>query len=93
MITLTNYKITAQIHESFNSLVYRGIQLDGEIPVILKVLKADYPTPAQLTRYKQEYEINRSLNIDGVAKVYSLENYQNTLVMSLEDLADRHSVY
>jgi len=44
MITLTNYKITAQIHESFNSLVYRGIQLDGEIPVILKVLKADYPT-------------------------------------------------
>ncbi|MEG4493619.1 AAA family ATPase [Microcoleus sp. D3_18_C4] len=85
MITLTNYKITAQIHESFNSLVYRGIQLEGETPVMLKVLKADYPTPAQLTRYKQEYEINRSLNIDGVAKVYSLENYQNTLVMSLED--------
>ena len=55
------------------------------IPVILKVLKQDYPTPTELTRYKQEYEITRSLNIDGVVKAYDLQDYQRSLVMLLED--------
>src|SRR5919202_2037858 len=57
----------------------------SRIPVILKVLKQDYPTPAELTRYKQEYEITRSLTLDGVVKAYSLQDYQRSLVMLLED--------
>ncbi len=46
------------------------------------MLKQDYPT--ELTRYKQEYEITRNLNLDGVVKAYDLSSYQNTLVMILE---------
>ncbi|MGB5970516.1 MAG: serine/threonine-protein kinase PknK, partial [Spirulinaceae cyanobacterium] len=53
--------------------------------VILKVLKQDYPTPSELTRYKQEYEITRSLQIQGVAAVYDLLPYENTLAIALED--------
>jgi len=38
-----------------------------------------------LTRYKQEYEVTRSLNTDGVIKAYDLQRYENSLVMFLED--------
>jgi predicted ATPase/serine phosphatase RsbU (regulator of sigma subunit) len=49
------------------------------------MLKEDYPTPAELTRYRQEYEITHDLDLVGVIKVYDIEKYQNTLVIILED--------
>ena len=85
MITIPGYQFLTQIYESANSLVYRGIQESGNQPVILKVLKEDYPTPSELTRYKQEYEITRNLNIDGVVKAYGLEPIERTLAIILED--------
>ncbi len=85
MITLPGYQILTQIYESTKSLVYRAIREQDNQLVILKVLKADYPTPSELTRYKQEYEITRNLKLDGVVKAYSLEPYQRTLVIILED--------
>ncbi|HBY76691.1 MAG TPA: serine/threonine-protein kinase PknK, partial [Cyanobacteria bacterium UBA11148] len=85
MYPLTGYRVLVQLYESANSLVYRGIRERDNQPVILKVLKHNYPSPAELTRYKQEYDITRSLNQDGIIKAYGLEPYQNTLVMYLED--------
>jgi predicted ATPase/tRNA A-37 threonylcarbamoyl transferase component Bud32 len=86
MKTFSNYEIIAQIFESSNSLVYRANRRHDNQPVILKVLKEDYPTPAVLTRYKQEYEITGSLNIDGVIRYYDLQKYHNTLAIVLEDI-------
>ncbi|MEP6520097.1 AAA family ATPase [Microcoleus vaginatus] len=85
MIKVPGIEVLAQIYESANSLVYRGIREQDHKAVILKVLKQDYPTPSELTRYKQEYEITRNLDIDGVVKAYALEPYQRTLVIILED--------
>src|ERR671933_316314 len=85
MLVLPNVEVHAQIYSSANSIVYRGTSQPDNTPVILKVLKEDYPTPSELTRYKQEYEITRNLNTDGVVKAYSLEAYQRTLVIILED--------
>ena len=85
MLTFPNYKILTLIYESANSLVYRAIRDEDNQPVILKVLKEDYPTPEELTRYRQEYEITKNINLDGVIKTYALEKYQNTLVIVLED--------
>jgi len=85
MITLPNYQITQQIYESTNSLVYRGVHNEDNQPIILKVLKEDYPTPEELTRYRQEYDITRHFDLAGIIKVYSLEKHQNTLMMCLED--------
>ncbi|MFB2971205.1 AAA family ATPase [Aerosakkonema sp. BLCC-F183] len=85
MIKLIGYDISALIYESTNSLVYRGRRSRDNLPVILKVLKQDYPTPQELTRYKQEYEITSNLDLEGVIKAYDLQQYQNTLVMILED--------
>ncbi|WP_144863316.1 AAA family ATPase [Hyella patelloides] len=85
MITLNGYQIISKIYESFNSEVYRGIRSSDNQPVILKVLKQDYPTAQELTRYKQEYKTICSLNFDGTIAAYGLETYQRTLVIILED--------
>jgi predicted ATPase/signal transduction histidine kinase/CheY-like chemotaxis protein/tRNA A-37 threonylcarbamoyl transferase component Bud32 len=85
MISIPHITVTAKIYESANSVVYRGIREQDNTAVILKVLKEDYPTPSELTRYKQEYEITHSLNLSGVVKAYNLQEYQRTLVIILED--------
>ena len=85
MIFLTGYQISNQIHQSNNSLVYRGYRESDNLPVIVKVLRQNYPTPTQLTRYQQEYQLTHNLNLQGVVKAYSLENYQNTLAIIFED--------
>jgi predicted ATPase/serine phosphatase RsbU (regulator of sigma subunit)/tRNA A-37 threonylcarbamoyl transferase component Bud32 len=89
MTDLTGYQILSPIYESANSLVYRGIRERDNLQMILKVLKQDYPNPSELTRYKQEYEITRSLAGKGVVQVYDLHRYQNSLVMTLEDFGGK----
>ncbi|RKZ45454.1 MAG: serine/threonine-protein kinase PknK [Candidatus Parabeggiatoa sp. nov. 3] len=85
MLILPNYQIQTLIYESANSIVYRGVRSEDNQSVILKMLKADYPTPEELTRYRQEYDITKSLDIDGVIKTDGIEKYQNTYVIVLED--------
>ncbi|MEG5064417.1 AAA family ATPase [Microcoleus sp. B3-A4] len=85
MISLPDITIVRQIYESANSLVYRGILKSNQQPLILKLLKEDYPTPAELYRYQQEYEITRRLNLEETIKAYELRKYENTQVMLLED--------
>ncbi len=85
MIAIPGYRSLTQIYESANSLVYRGIRKQDHCPVILKVLKENYPTPSEVTRYKQEYQITKNLKLEGVIKAYSLEALQKTFAMVLED--------
>jgi PAS domain S-box-containing protein len=83
MITLPGVTIQNQIYESAASLVYRGMQ-DNQA-IVVKLLKQDYPSPQELTRYRQEYDITRSLHLEGVVKAYSQQHYQRTLAILLED--------
>jgi serine/threonine protein kinase len=85
MITLPGVTIHSKIYESLASLVYRGIRERENGAVIAKVLKQNYPSLQELTCYRQEYEITRSLNLEGVVKAYSQQDYQRTLVILLED--------
>jgi serine/threonine protein kinase len=85
MISLPDIAIQGKIYESSNSLVYRGTRKQDNLAVILKVLKQDYPAPSEIVRYKKEYEITRSLNLEGVIKAYAQKEYQRTLLILLED--------
>jgi predicted ATPase/GAF domain-containing protein/tRNA A-37 threonylcarbamoyl transferase component Bud32 len=85
MITIPGYQIIGQIYQSANSLVYRALTESKRQRVILKLLRQDYPTPAELVRYQQEYEITHNLNLEGLIQAYKLEKYHNTLVIVFED--------
>jgi predicted ATPase/GAF domain-containing protein len=82
---MQNYQIIKKIYESANSLVYQVVQKKDNQPFILKILKENYPTASELTRYKQEYTITRSLDSDSIIKAYELQRLDNTLTMVLED--------
>ncbi|MBD2067787.1 AAA family ATPase [Leptolyngbya sp. FACHB-671] len=85
MVALPGIAILSKIYESSNSLVYRGISVQYERALVIKMLKQDYPSPQELTRYRQEYKITRFLKKEGVVKAYSQQEYQRTLVIFLED--------
>ena len=85
MVALPGIAIESKIYESSNSLVYRGISVQDDRAIVIKMLKQDYPSPQELIRYKQEYKITRSLNLQGVVKAYSQQDYQRTLIIFLED--------
>lgn len=84
MVALPGIAIQSKIYESSTSLVYRGIRDDGRA-IVIKMLKPDYPSLQELIRYKQEYKITRSLNLQGVVKAYTQQDYQRTLIIFLED--------
>jgi PAS domain S-box-containing protein len=85
ILVIPGYEILEQIYHSQTSLVYRALRQFDQRPVIIKLLAPDYPTPAALTRYKQEYQIAKSLNLAGVARVEDLQQHQQTLAIFLED--------
>ncbi len=94
MINIPNYQIIKQIYDSAHSLLYRALRNKDNQPVILKMLKEDYPSPEELTRYHQEYDIIRRLaDFEFVVNAYHLEKYQNTLVMCLEDFGGESLKY
>lgn len=93
MLSLPGYFIASKIYESANSRVYRGLREIDAQPLVLKTLKPDYPTPDELMRYRQEYEITRSLSLEGVIQVHGIETHQNTLVMFLEDFGGESLAY
>ncbi|MBD2463489.1 AAA family ATPase [Oscillatoria sp. FACHB-1407] len=85
MIALPGIAVQNKIYESSASLVYRAIREEDGEAIVVKLLKQDYPSSQELTRYKQEYQITRSLKLEGVIKTYSQQAYQHTLVIVLED--------
>ncbi|MBV9385069.1 MAG: AAA family ATPase [Chroococcidiopsidaceae cyanobacterium CP_BM_ER_R8_30] len=85
MIALPGITLQSKIYESSASLVYRGIRAKDNRAVVAKVLKQDYPSPKEIIRYRQEYQITKSLNLEGVIGAYGQQTYQRTLVILLED--------
>ncbi|MBW4638638.1 MAG: AAA family ATPase [Gloeocapsa sp. UFS-A4-WI-NPMV-4B04] len=93
MIALPSIAIQDKIYESSASLVYRGIREEDDQAIVIKLLKQDYPSPQELTRYRQEYAITRSLDVEGVIRAYSQQDYQRTLVILLEDFGGESLEY
>ncbi|HEY9302056.1 MAG TPA: hypothetical protein VIQ31_37950, partial [Phormidium sp.] len=93
MIVLSGITIQSKIYESSASLVYRGIREANGQEFVIKLLKQDYPSPQELTRYRQEYAITRSLDVEGVIRAYSQQDYQRTLVILLEDFGGESLAY
>ncbi|MCU0546563.1 MAG: trifunctional serine/threonine-protein kinase/ATP-binding protein/sensor histidine kinase [Oscillatoriaceae cyanobacterium Prado104] len=85
ILTLPDYKLGTSISDGCNTSVYRGIREADAQPVIIKILKAEFPSLEQITRLKNEYKITQHLEVETIVKSYSLETYRNRLALILED--------
>ena len=86
MQEISGYKINGQMYESGKTIVYKAVREKDKTPVILKVLKKEYPSPEELTKFKNEYEIlNKIKDLPGVVKSHDLLDYKSTLIIVMED--------
>jgi serine/threonine protein kinase len=85
MLALPGYILTETLDEGDENLIYRAIQRVDETSVIIKILKAEYPTLEELSRLRHEYQVLQELiDVEGVIRPLGLENYQNRLALVLE---------
>lgn len=85
MIMIAGYDVVETIHEGARTIVYRGYCRQRRQPVVIKILRAEYPTLEQVTRFRHEYLIPKDIDCDGIVRPYALENYQNSFALILED--------
>jgi len=89
MTNITGYSHSKEIYQSSNSIVYRAPRNEDRLPVVLKIMNKDFPSIDELTRYRQEYEITKSLNVSstpGVIEAYGLEAFKNSQMIVIEDI-------
>jgi predicted ATPase/signal transduction histidine kinase/DNA-binding NarL/FixJ family response regulator/tRNA A-37 threonylcarbamoyl transferase component Bud32 len=82
---LTEYTLQQAIYDGAQTRVYAGIKQQNRQPVIVKVLKAEYPSLEEITRLRHEFGILTGLDTAGIIKALALVSYQNGLALVLED--------
>ena len=82
---IKGYSITDLVYHGSRTVVYRGTRNNDHTPVVLKLLNNPYPSFQELVQFRNQYTIAKNLDHPGIIKIYSLESYQNTLVLVMED--------
>ncbi|HLO51193.1 MAG TPA: AAA family ATPase, partial [Kamptonema sp.] len=84
-IQIKNYQIIAIVYSGSRTLVYRAIRLSDRLPVVIKLLKNEYPSFSELVQFRNQYTIAKNLNSPLIVQTYNLEPYQNGYGLVMED--------
>ncbi|MCU0846471.1 MAG: trifunctional serine/threonine-protein kinase/ATP-binding protein/SpoIIE family protein phosphatase [Spirochaetes bacterium] len=87
MKTISDYTVIEKISETGKSIIYRAQKERDKKKYIIKVLKNVYPSPSETARFRQEYEIIKKLDMDGIVKTYDIINFENNFAIILEDFS------
>lgn len=88
MFEVPGYRVEERIYEGRKSVVCRGVRRADGARVVLKLLRADYPSPRELARHRHEFRINRQLwdrGVSGIVEAYALEPVENSLALVFAD--------
>jgi predicted ATPase/signal transduction histidine kinase/DNA-binding NarL/FixJ family response regulator/tRNA A-37 threonylcarbamoyl transferase component Bud32 len=87
--TIAGYKLLEVLYEGSTTCIYRATTASNRdqeaTSVIIKTLKAEYPTIEQLNRLRHEYQILQDLEIEEIVKPVALETCGNGLALILSD--------
>ncbi len=86
MIRFAGYKIIEEISIDSNSIILRGTRNLDNCPIIIKILNKEYPSSKELSDFIREYEIMDRITGDGIMKAYSMEKYNNSRAIIMEDI-------
>lgn len=85
MLTIAGYEVTELIYSGVRSLIYRGVRLADQRPVVLKTLTASRPTVGAIATLKHEYETLSRLDFSGVIKPVEWQAQAAVPILVLED--------
>jgi len=84
-VQLPGYGINEKIYSGTRTLVYRGIREQDQKPVVIKLMRLEYPSFHELLQFRNQYVIAKNLEIPGIVQPYSLETYHNGYALVMED--------
>ncbi|MEG4472054.1 AAA family ATPase, partial [Microcoleus sp. AT9_B5] len=84
-VQIPNYHIVETVYSGSRTLVYRAVRTHDRLPVIIKLLKNDYPTLSELLQFRNQYTIAKNLTSPLIVQTYSLEQYRNSYALVMED--------
>ena len=82
---VAGYEDLERLHDGGQAVVYRARRAADGQPVVLKMLRGPYPTPAQRIRFRNEYELIERLRGRGVVQVESWEELDGLPTIALRD--------
>jgi predicted ATPase/signal transduction histidine kinase len=85
IIKIPGYRITEEIYFGLNTIVYRGVTVEDEKPVIVKVLRNRFPSFDEVNNFQLQYNILKDLNIPGIVKVHAIVTYRNAFALVMDD--------
>jgi predicted ATPase/signal transduction histidine kinase/tRNA A-37 threonylcarbamoyl transferase component Bud32 len=83
---LPGYQRGEPIHDSSASSVYRARRLADGACVVVKRSRGTSVSAGQLTRYRNEFELLRSLSSSGVVKAHELVRHEGQIALVLEEV-------
>ncbi len=83
MNKISEYKIIENIAQTDKSIIYRCLKDNKNY--ILKVLKSSLPSPSEIARFKQEYDIIKKLDEDGIVGIFDIIEENNEFTLVQED--------
>ncbi|MEG4206920.1 AAA family ATPase [Microcoleus sp. Pol7_A1] len=85
IIPLAGYRLAEQIYAGSRTLVYRGVRDSDRTPVVIKLLRNEYPNFNELVGFRNQYTIAKNLNFPSIIHPLTLEVYQNSYALVMED--------
>jgi len=66
MFALRDYHLSKKVYENKRTVIYRRIREDDKLPVLVRLLKPEFPTHEELDLFEYEYDITTEPNMPGV---------------------------
>ncbi|MEH1958493.1 MAG: AAA family ATPase [Nostoc sp.] len=89
MIALPGFQIATLLKAGVKAVIYRGIKVKDQCPVIIKGLRPEQCTPNNIEQLKHEYAIAQRLNTTAALIAYALEMHQGIPYLIMEDFGGR----
>ena len=82
---IPGYTLREQLYLGSRTVTYRGIQQRDQRPVVIKLLRQERPSFAELVQFRNQYAIAKTLDLPGILKPLSLEPTGNSYALIMED--------
>jgi len=82
---ILGYAIVEQLYLGSRTAVYRAVQIAQQRPVVIKVLRREYPSFGELVQFRNQYAIAKKLPIPGIVQPLSLESFGSGYALVMED--------
>jgi hypothetical protein len=65
---ISGYIIVEQLYLGARTAVYRAVEQVQQRPVVVKVLRREYPSFSELVQFRNQYTIAKNLPIAGIVR-------------------------